>query len=93
MEQWLILTNVVNYVQYNRNPTDFYDLDIKAIDQKSHRKIYDRLKEEDRQVLELDFGDSPDKLKGEYIDMSEGVKSEVFSTTKFDENSDLCMTY
>ena len=29
-------------------------------------KIYDRLKEEDRQVLELDFGNNLDKLKGEY---------------------------
>ena len=45
MEQWLILSNVVNYVQYNRNPKDFYDLDIKSIDQKNHRKIYHRLKE------------------------------------------------
>ena len=50
MEQWLILSNVVNYVQYDRNWKDFYDLDIKAIDQKNHRKIYDSLKEEDRQV-------------------------------------------
>ena len=43
MEQWSILSNVVNYVQYDRNPRDFYNLDIKVIDQKYHRKIYDRL--------------------------------------------------
>ena len=60
MEQWLIFSNVVYNVQYNRNPGDFYHLDIKAIDQKNCRKIYDRLKEEDRQVLELDFGNNPD---------------------------------
>ena len=30
--------------------------------------MYDRLKEEDRQVIEIDFGDTPDKLKGEYLD-------------------------
>ena len=29
----------------------------------NHRKIYDRLKEEDRQVLELDLGDNPEKIK------------------------------
>ena len=28
MEQRSILTNVVNYVQYDRNPRDFYNLDI-----------------------------------------------------------------
>ena len=63
------------------------------IDQKYHRKIYDRLKEEDRQFIELDFSDTLDKLKGEYLDMYYGVKSEVLSTTKFDENSDLSTTY
>ena len=72
MEQWSILSNVVNYVQYDRNPREVYDLDIKAIDQKNCRKIYDRLKEEDRQVVEIDFGDTPDKLKGEYLDWYDG---------------------
>ena len=92
MEQWSIFINVINYVQYNRNPKDFYDLDVKAIDQKNHGEIYHRLQEEDRQVLELDFGNNPDKLRGEYLDMYERVKSEVLSTTKFDENSDLSTT-
>ena len=52
MDQWLILCNIVNYVQYDRNPKNFHDLDVKAMDQKNHRKIYDRLKEDDRWVLE-----------------------------------------
>ena len=89
MEQWSILSNAVNYVQYNRNHRDFYNLDVKVIDQKNNRKIYDRLKGEDRHVIAVDFGDTPDKLKGEYLDMYDGVKSEVLSTTKFDENSEL----
>ena len=89
--KWLIPSNVVNYVQYNRNPKDFYDLNIKALDQRNLRKIYDKLKEEDGQVLELNFGDNPDKLRGKYLDMYEVVKSEVLGTTTFDENSDLSM--
>ena len=64
MEQWSILSNVVNYVQYNRHPKNFYDLDIKTVDKKSHKKIYG--KEEERHILEVDFGDTPDKLKGWY---------------------------
>ena len=40
MEQWPILSYVVNYMQYDRYPKNFYNLDIKATDQKSHRKIY-----------------------------------------------------
>ena len=46
----------------------FYNLDFNAIDQKNHRKIYDRLKE-DGQVTEIDFGDAPHKLKGECLDV------------------------
>ena len=28
-------------------------------------------------MLELDFDDTPEKLKGEYLDMYEGIQSEV----------------
>ena len=49
MEQWSILSNVVNYVEYNWHPTNFDHLDIKTVDQKSHRKIYG--KEEKRKIL------------------------------------------
>ena len=34
MEQWLITSNVVNYVKYDRYPKNFYNLNIRAIDQK-----------------------------------------------------------
>ena len=61
--------------------------------QENYRKIYQRLREEDRQVIELDFGDTADKLKEEYLDMYDGVTSEVLCTTKFDENSDLSTMY
>ena len=34
-----------------------------------------------------------EKLKGEYLDMYIGIQSEVISTTRLDENSDLNTTY
>ena len=34
IEEWLILRNRVNNVQYDRHAKIFYDLDIKAVDQK-----------------------------------------------------------
>ena len=58
MEQWSKLSNVDKYVHYDREPKIFYDLDVRTIDQKSNRKIYDRFMEEDRQILELDFGNT-----------------------------------
>ena len=87
------ISNVINYIQYNRNPRDYFKLDIKTLDEKFHRKIYKKLKEKDWQIIELDFGHTPEKLKGEYIDMYDGVSSEVSHTMKFDENSDLSATY
>ena len=39
MEQWSILSNVANYVQYNRQPKNHYNLDIRAVDQKRNKKI------------------------------------------------------
>ena len=43
--------------------------------------------------MELDFGETPDILKEEYLDVHEGIQSEILSTTRFDENSDLSTTY
>ena len=39
------------------------------------------------------MGNTPEKLEGEYLDMYEGIQSEVISTPRFDENSDLSTTY
>ena len=86
MEQWSILSNIVNYVQYDRHPKYFYDLDVKTLDQKNHKKICDKFKEEERHILELDFGNTPGKVRGDYLDMYEGTQSEVISSIRFDEN-------
>ena len=91
MEQWSILSNVVNYIQYDRHPKNFHNVDIKAVNQRNHKKRPNT--KEERQILELDFGDMPEKLKGEYLDIYKGIESEILSTTSFDENSDLNTTY
>ena len=36
---------------------------------------------------------TPEKLKAEYLDVYEGIQSEILSTTSFDKNSDLSTTY
>ena len=48
---------------------------------------------EERETMELDFGVMPKILCEEYIDVYEGIQSEILNTTRFDENSDLSMTY
>ena len=44
-------------------------------------------------MLELDFGDTPEKLKEEYLEVYKGIQSEILSAARFDENSDLNTTY
>ena len=50
-------------------------------------------KKEERDMLELDFDQTLDILREEYLDVYEGIQSEILNTTRFDENSDLSTTY
>ena len=50
-------------------------------------------KKEEKDILELDFGHMPDILKEEYLDVYKGIQSEILSTIRFDENSDLRTMY
>ena len=90
MEQWSILSNVI---QYDRHLRNFHSLNISAVNKEKCKGKSTIKDEEKRNVLKLDFGDTPEKLKGEYLDMYEGIQSEILSTTRFDENSDLITTY
>ena len=84
------LSNVVNYIQYIRYLKNFHNLNIKAVNKVNHRRKPNT--EEERQIIELNFGDMPGKLRGENIDIYDGIQSEILSTTRFDENSDLSTT-
>ena len=48
---------------------------------------------EERDIVKLDFGVMPKILWEEYLDVYEGIQSEVLNTTRFDENLDLSTTY
>ena len=88
MEQWSILSNVLNYVQHNRFHSMNHTLDIKAVNKYKHQPNID-----DREFKELDFGTMPQKLKEEYMEIYERIHSEKVSSNRFDKNSDLSMIY
>ena len=77
MEQWSILSNVLNYIQHDKHHMVNHNLSIRA-----------EAKEE-REIVELDFG----IMHEEYLDVYEGIQSEIVNTTRFDENSDLSTMY
>ena len=89
MEQWSILSNILNYIQHNKYHTVSHTLNIKAVNK--HR--YKSEEKEEKEHVEFDFGNRPLKLHEEYLDVYGGIQSEIENTTRFDENSDLSMTY
>ena len=54
MEQWSILSNILNYVQHSRFHSMNHTLDIKAVN-----KYKDKPNTDDREFKELDFGMTP----------------------------------
>ena len=65
-----------------------HTLDIKAVNKRKYRYNTDN-----REFKELDFGTMQQKLQEEYMDIYEGIHSEIVSSNRFDENSDLNTTY
>ena len=88
MEQWSILSNTLNYIQYDRHPKNYCNLGISTVN-----KYWNSLDiKEEKDTIELDFGLTPHILKEEHLDVYEGIQSEIVNTTRFDENPDLSTT-
>ena len=73
----------LNYLQHNRLHSMNHTLDIKAVDEYA----------DNREFKELDFGAMPQKLQEEYMDIYEGIHSDIVRSNRFDENSDISTTY
>ena len=92
MEQWLILSNIVNYIQQDRHSKSFYNLNLIAENKEKYKRKLNSEKEETPK-LGLDLGAMSVKLKEEYLDVYKGIQSEILSTARFDKNLDLGTTY
>ena len=91
MKNWSIFSDNVRYVQHDKMTAQNLDFDI--LDYRNHQDLYFQLKDEERETLDIDFGLYPDITKARYLDMYEDVYAEMVYASKFDENSDLSMTY
>ena len=59
----------------------------------SNNELYLKLKEEERETLDVYFGIYPDVLKSKCLGIYEGVYAKMVYANKFNENSDLSTTY
>ena len=81
MEQWSIMSNTLNYIQYDRHSRNFYSLNISTVNK--YRTSLCTKEEEEKDRLELNFGHMPDILREGYLDVYKGIQSEILSTTRF----------
>ena len=55
MEQWLLLSNVINYIQYDKHPKNFHSMSVRPIN-KMENKIKSRKDEKERPISEWTLG-------------------------------------
>ena len=91
MKNWSIFSDNIRYVQHDQITTQ--NLNFNTLDYRNHKDLYLQLKEEKRETLDIDFGLYPDVTKARYLDVYEDIYAEMVYASKFDENSDLSMTY
>ena len=87
MEQCSILSNLLNYVQHSKFNTMSHSLNIKPV------KRYKVKPNEEKEFREVDFGTNLQNLRDEYLDIYEGIQSDIVNSSRFDQNSDISTTY
>ena len=87
MEQWSILSNSLNYVQHSKFNSMDHSLNVKSVNR------YKVKPNEEKEFREVDFGTNSQNLQAKYLDVYEGIQSDIVSSSSFDENSDISMTY
>ena len=92
IEQWSILSNMLNYVQHSQFNSMNHFFDIKPVN-KYKTQSNDYHSSFDKEFREVDFGKAPQSLQDEYLDVYKGIQSDIVSSNRFDENSDISMTY
>ena len=93
MEDWSIFSDHVKYVKYDDGLETFHKLKVNMLNYHLYKDLYQELKGKEILMVNVDSGNSPEKVKSEYLDVYEGVYAEIVSTNWFDENSDLSITY
>ena len=73
MEQSSILSNLLNYVQHSKFNSMNQSLSVKPVNR------YKTKSNEEREFREVDFGTGPQSLQDEYLDVYEGIQSDIVS--------------
>ena len=67
MRKWSIFCDNVRYIQHEQKTPP--KLDIDTLDYRHHKELYFKLKGEEREKLDINFGMYPDILRSKYLDV------------------------
>ena len=87
MEQWSILSSILNYMEHSNFNSMNHSLSVKPVNK------YKIKPDEGKEFREVDFGTILENLHQEYLDLYEGIQSDIVSSRRFDKNSDISTTY
>ena len=65
MEFWSILSDDIKYIQHDEKTAHI--LNVKTLDYRQYKKLYNKLRGEEGQTLHMDFADNPNMLKTNYL--------------------------
>ena len=69
VKNWSIFTDQIKYIHHDeRTP---HRLDLLPLDYQLHKELYYKLKGEEGDSIDIDFGINPDTLKTKYLDLYE----------------------
>ena len=75
MRNWSIFSDNIRSIQHEQKTPP--NLNIDTLDYRQYKELYFKLKGEERETLDIDFGIYPDILKSNYLDMYKGVYGEM----------------
>ena len=91
MIHWLILSDMIKYIDGSSHSDMVPSLTVKPLDYQQHKRLYHSLKI-DKDLTTDDIFEG-DKIKDEYFDKYDGIYAEISQATRFDESTDLSTTY
>ena len=91
MEEWSIMSDHVKYVMHSKSEV-FQKLSINSMNYRQNRDLYNSLNNEQTIRTNLNLGNSPENSKADYLDVYKGIYTEVISTDRFDEDTDISTT-
>ena len=91
MGNWSIFSDNIRCGQHNEKTPN--RLDLNTLDYQLHKGLYCKLKGEEGETMDIDFGINSETLKTNYLDLYEDIHAEMVYSNRFDENSDLSTKY